>query len=78
MLKKGSTHDEMVKIASMIHAASPDRTVWGSNWPHSDYFELGQMPDDGEVVDYLLEFVPDETNRRKVMVDNPKRLFDFV
>jgi predicted TIM-barrel fold metal-dependent hydrolase len=77
MLKKGATHAQMVKVARAIHAASPDRTVWGSNWPHSDYFEPGMMPNDGDLVDYLPEFVPDEDLRKKLMVDNPARLFDF-
>jgi 2-pyrone-4,6-dicarboxylate lactonase len=35
------------------------------------------MPNDGDLVDTLLDFAPDETVRRKLLVDNPKRLFDF-
>jgi predicted TIM-barrel fold metal-dependent hydrolase len=77
MLKKGATHEQMVAMSKKIHAASPDRSLWGSNWPHSDYFKPGQMPNDGDLVDYLSEFVPDPVNLRKLMADNPKRLFDF-
>jgi 2-pyrone-4,6-dicarboxylate lactonase len=36
------------------------------------------MPNDGDLVDWLLDFVPDETARRKMLVDNPKRLYDFT
>jgi hypothetical protein len=32
------------------------------------------MPDDGALVDALLDFIPDEGLRRKVLVDNPSRL----
>ena len=77
MLKKGSTHEQMVAMSKKIHAASPDRSLWGSNWPHSDYFKPGQMPNDGDLIDYLSEFVPDPVSLRKLMADNPKRLFDF-
>jgi predicted TIM-barrel fold metal-dependent hydrolase len=78
MLKKGATPEQMTKVARAVHAASPDRTIWGSNWPHSDYFEPNMMPNDGDLVDMLLDFVPDEATRRKLMVDNPARLFDFT
>jgi len=39
-------------------------------------FEPGVMPNDGDQVDWLLDVVPDETCRHKLLVDNPKRLFD--
>jgi predicted TIM-barrel fold metal-dependent hydrolase len=77
MLKKGATIEQMVEVARVVHAAAPDRTLWGTNWPHSDYFEPGGMPNDGDLVDWLLDFVPDEKARHKMLVDNPKRLFDF-
>jgi hypothetical protein len=34
------------------------------------------MPNDCDQADWPLDFVPDETCRRKLLVDNPKRLFD--
>ncbi len=35
------------------------------------------MPNDGDLLDMLLDFAPDEAVRNKILVDNPKRLFDF-
>ena len=35
------------------------------------------MPDDGDLVDLLVEFAPDEATRRRILVDNPERLYDF-
>jgi predicted TIM-barrel fold metal-dependent hydrolase len=35
------------------------------------------MPNDGDLADLLLEWVPDEEQRRKVLVDNPARLYGF-
>ena len=77
MMFKGATYDQIVPIARAVAAASPDRIIWGSDWPHSDVFDVGRMPDDGDLVDWLADFVPDEAARRKMLVDNPKRLFDF-
>jgi predicted TIM-barrel fold metal-dependent hydrolase len=34
------------------------------------------MPNDGDLIDMLLDYAPDETLRRKILVDNPARLFD--
>ena len=77
MVWRGATWDQIRPIARAVHAASPDRTIWGTDWPHPDCFVPGKMPNDGDLVDTLLDFVPDEEIRRKLLVDNPKRLFDF-
>ena len=36
------------------------------------------MPDDGGLVDLMFDFCPDENMRRKLLVDNPARLYDFT
>jgi 2-pyrone-4,6-dicarboxylate lactonase len=77
MVWRGATWDQVRPIARAVHAASPDRTIWGTDWPHPDCFEPGLMPNDGDLVDTLLDYAPDESVRRKLLVDNPKRLFDF-
>jgi predicted TIM-barrel fold metal-dependent hydrolase len=35
------------------------------------------MPNDGDLMDHLLDWIPDEEVRRRVLVDNPARLYDF-
>jgi predicted TIM-barrel fold metal-dependent hydrolase len=35
------------------------------------------MPQDHLLADMLAEWVPDETQRHKVLVDNPARLYAF-
>jgi predicted TIM-barrel fold metal-dependent hydrolase len=64
-------------VTPMVHAlleAAPDRCVWGSDWPHpnSDY-----IPNDGDLVDMLPEWIPDPALQRKVLVDNPAALYGF-
>ena len=52
----------------------PDRVVWGTDWPHPHH--KGPVPDEGELVDIIAEIAPSDGLRRKLMVDNPHRLYD--
>ena len=36
-----------------------------------------EMPDDGDLVDLLLDWVPDEATRKRILVDNPNKLYGF-
>jgi 2-pyrone-4,6-dicarboxylate lactonase len=56
-------------------AANPDQLVWGSDWPHVRMTE--QMPDDAHLVDLCLEWTGDDELVRKVLVDNPARLYGW-
>lgn len=56
-------------------AANPNRLVWGSDWPH---LRLGhRAPDAGHLLDLFREWVPDETVRHRILVENPAELYDF-
>jgi len=35
------------------------------------------VPDDAVLLDMLLDWVPDETARRKILSDNPAELYGF-
>jgi 2-pyrone-4,6-dicarboxylate lactonase len=52
----------------------PDRVLWGSDWPHPNHPD--PIPDDGMLVDIIAEMAPSEDLRRKLMVENPRRLYD--
>ncbi|HEY0295858.1 MAG TPA: amidohydrolase family protein [Bordetella sp.] len=67
-------HEGIPFIRALVEAM-PDRTVWGTDWPHPNV--AGDMPDDGEVVDAFFEACPDEAARRRVLVENPARLYGF-
>ncbi len=67
-------------VAPFAHAlidVAPDRLMWGTNWPHSNIFELGKTANDGLMLDLMLDFAPDEATRNKILVANPARLFGF-
>jgi predicted TIM-barrel fold metal-dependent hydrolase len=67
-------YPDVAPLARALAAAVPDRCVWGTDWPHPN---TAYMPNDGDLADALGEWLPDAEIRRKVLVDNPGRLYDF-
>lgn len=72
---EGPPYRDTVPFARALVAAAPDRCVWGSDWPHVANWEA--MPNVGDLLDLLADWVPDEGVRRRVLVDNPHRLYGF-
>jgi predicted TIM-barrel fold metal-dependent hydrolase len=68
---------EVIPFARAVIAAAPDRVIWGTDWPHSNNFAPGHTPNDGDLVDLLAAFAPDEEVRKKILVDNPAALYGF-
>jgi predicted TIM-barrel fold metal-dependent hydrolase len=64
----------VVPFARTVIEVAPDRVLWGTDWPHPN---VRRMPDDGDLVDLLAAFAPDERTRNQILVDNPARLYDF-
>ena len=59
---------------ALIHYA-PDRCVWGSDWPHPT--EREEKPDDAAIFDLLIDWTTNEQTRRKILVENPAKLYGF-
>lgn len=68
---------DVVPFAHALIAKAPDRVLWGTNWPHSNLFQYGRTPNDGLLLNLMLDFAPDESIRNQILVDNPARLFGF-
>jgi D-galactarolactone isomerase len=68
-------YDDVGKLAKALVKAAPDRMVWATNWPHPTPGIT--KPDDAWMLDMLLDWVPDAATRKKVLVDNPARLYGF-
>jgi 2-pyrone-4,6-dicarboxylate lactonase len=68
-------YPDVAPLARALVAAAPDRCVWGTDWPHPN---TEYMPNDGDLADALGEWFPDAETRRKVLVDNPDRLYGFI
>lgn len=65
-----------VLVAQALFTANPQRMVWGSDWPHPTQ-AANDKPDDAQLFDLLTVCVPNEAQRRRVLVDNPAELYDF-
>jgi predicted TIM-barrel fold metal-dependent hydrolase len=76
-------YPDAAAIAQAIVAANPDRVVWGSNWPHPGRGKTRTdtappyPSDDGMLLNQLPKWVPDAATRRKILVENPARLYGF-
>lgn len=66
---------DAVPIAQALLAALPDRILWGTDWPHPN--KTADMPNDGDLMDLLALFAPDAALRKRILVDNPARLYGF-
>ncbi len=67
-------YDDVVPYAQALIAAAPDRVLWGTDWPHPN---VRHMPDDGDLLDLLAKFAPDDALRDQILVRNPETLYDF-
>lgn len=67
---------DVLPFARAIVEASPQRCVWGSDWPHPSV--RIPMPNDGALLDMLADWVPDEATRNQILVANPAKLYGFT
>jgi predicted TIM-barrel fold metal-dependent hydrolase len=83
----GPDYADVAPFAQALIGANPDRVLWGSDWPHPDtasrpghrateVSSLLQI-DDGRLLNQLPVWAPDAAVRKKILVDNPARLYGF-
>jgi predicted TIM-barrel fold metal-dependent hydrolase len=65
---------DTTKVAQAYAKLAPERLVWGSDWPHPTE---KTKPDDALLFDLLIEWVPSEAARQRILRDNPATLYDF-
>jgi predicted TIM-barrel fold metal-dependent hydrolase len=75
---RAPTYADSVKIASTYATEGPERVVWGSDWPHPTEHAKNLIPDDALLFDLLSEAVPNDGARKRVLVDNPAKLYQFA
>jgi 2-pyrone-4,6-dicarboxylate lactonase len=64
---------DVVPFARYLVDSFPDRVLWGTDWPHPNLKD--HMPDDGLLVDFIPHIAPTAELQRKLLVDNPMRLY---
>ena len=67
---------DVSRVARAYVNASPERMVWGSDWPHPAQ-KADAKPDDAVLFDLLADWAPDEATRSRILVDNPAALYRF-
>jgi predicted TIM-barrel fold metal-dependent hydrolase len=68
----GRPFHDAIPYARALFAAAPGRVLWGTDYPHPN---VKEMPNDGEQVDLFARTFEDEVMRRKILIDNPNRLY---
>jgi predicted TIM-barrel fold metal-dependent hydrolase len=85
--KLAPDYPDAAPLAQALIAANSDRIIWGTDWPHpnsttppgnkpTDLTPLFQI-DDGRLLNQLPVWAPDAAIRKKILVDNPARLYGF-
>jgi len=85
--KLGPDFADATPLAQALIAANADRIIWGTDWPHpdsvtpagkqvTDVTPLFQI-DDGLLLNQLPVWTADAGVRKKILVDNPARLYGF-
>ena len=70
---EAAPYRDVVPFARRVVEEFPDRVLWGTDWPHPNL--KGHMPDDGLLVDFIPFIAPTAELQRKLLVDNPMRLY---
>jgi 2-pyrone-4,6-dicarboxylate lactonase len=66
-------YEDVVPFARRLVEAFPDRVLWGTDWPHPNL--KSHMPDDGKLVDFIPRIAPTPELQRRLLVENPTRLY---
>lgn len=66
-------YEDVVPFARLLVERFPDRVLWGTDWPHPNL--KNHMPDDGKLVDYVPSIAVTPELQRRLLVDNPMRLY---
>jgi len=66
-------YNDVVPFARRLVETFPDRVLWGTDWPHPNL--KSHMPDDGALVDFIPKVAPTPDLQRRLLVDNPTRLY---
>lgn len=72
----GPKYEDVGRLAKALVKHAPERMLWASNWPHPSV-PKEKRPSDEELLDLMLDWAPNEADRRRMLVDNPAELYGF-
>lgn len=64
------------KVRALVNVR-PDRLVWAANWPHPGHTGPHDKPEEADLLDLMLDWVPDKKLRDAIFADNAAVLYDF-
>jgi 2-pyrone-4,6-dicarboxylate lactonase len=65
--------DDFARAVRPLVEDYQDRVLWGTDWPHPNM--QSNIPDDGHLVDMIPRIAVTEALQRKMLIDNPMRLY---
>lgn len=68
-------YDDVTPLALRLVEVNPDRLLWGTDWPH--VMMKKPMPNDGDLADLVARWIPQASQRERILVDNPAALYGF-
>ncbi len=68
-------YSDVLPFAQALIEANSEQCVWGSDWPHP-HFSI-PMPNDGDLMNLLAQWAPDDEIRHRILVANPEKLYGF-
>ena len=75
------SYADAVPFGRALVANAPERLLWGTDWPHVMYKKPNEggdpPPDDADLLNLLYDMVPDAATVKRILVDNPARLYPF-
>lgn len=67
---------DMSPLARAVIDTRPDRVLWGTDWPHVMAWSY-PVPNDADLLDWLLQMDTSDAQRQAILVDNPVALYGF-
>jgi predicted TIM-barrel fold metal-dependent hydrolase len=74
--KAGPPWDDVVPIMRALIEAAPERVIWASDWPHP--VSTSRPPNEADLIELLYRATNNDEERRRILVDNPAKLFGFT
>lgn len=65
---------DVIPLARAVLEAAPDRAVWGSDYPHASFTQHNTV----KIYNLLAQIAPEADLRRRLLVDNPAKLYGFA
>ena len=75
LTQQRAPYTEALPIARRLAAHTPERILWGTDWPHVNLD--GPMSDDAALVDLIPQIAPSAALQQAILVDNPAAFFGF-